>query len=108
MNIQLFAVHFATIYVRVNNTIKSSVFLSITDVQQVLLCALRKRIQSEPVVTPKKKRRRIDINRCQVCKKGFIVGREEECVGCDHCPRWYHKKCCGSPNIRKKWKCNEC
>ena len=77
-----------------------------TGVQQVLLRALRKRVQPLAYI-PQRKRCRVDTNRCQICKKRFERGKEEECVGCDFCPRWYHKKCAGNPNV-KKGQCKLC
>lgn len=35
----------------------------------------------------------IDENRCAKCKKRFRVGNERDWIGCEHCPRWYHKWC---------------
>ena len=33
----------------------------------------------------------IDTECCGSCKIKFTL--MHECIGCDHCPRWYHKKC---------------
>ena len=75
------------------------------NVQQMLLRALRKRVQPRGEIPTKKHCTRVDINRCQMCKQRFEVGKEDKCVGCDSCPRWYHKQCVGHPNVRKCSKC---
>ena len=82
-------------------------YFNVGNVQEVLLRALRKRVQLQAEI-PKRKCCRVYINRCQICRKRFEVGKEDECVGCDSCPRWYHKKCAGNPNMKKKWQCKQC
>ncbi len=54
----------------------------------------------------KRKRTKIDESRCHVCKEPFIDGQEAKWVGCDFCPRWFHKKCIKGYVLKRKWKCS--
>ena len=42
----------------------------------------------------------LDTETCPTCDKTFSEGEESLWVGCDTCPRWYHKKCVHNPRLK--------
>lgn len=59
----------------------------------------------------------IDENRCSKCQKRFRVGNERDWIGCEHCPRWYHKWCTDIMDVHNlsraeladiDWICDRC
>lgn len=40
-----------------------------------------------------KRRKQINQNKCSSCSGNYVDGEEDRWVGCDGCPRWFHKDC---------------
>ena len=53
----------------------------------------------------KSRRARINANKCSVCQRQFGEGEEADWVGCDFCPRWFHKNCVKA-TIDHEWRCS--
>ena len=52
-----------------------------------------------------KRKEQIDPNKCSSCHGKFIDGEEDMGVGCDGCPRWFHKTCVSAIVYDGDWNC---
>jgi len=49
----------------------------------------------------------VDVNTCPLCGKKCRNGGEKQWIGCDNCPRWFHREL-SRHTTQKKWKCQLC
>ncbi len=68
---------------------------------------MKGRHSTTPVVKRRRMNKKIDTNICQQCQQ---AGNEENWVGCDYCPRWFHINCVkiDQHDICEQWKCSIC
>ena len=53
----------------------------------------------------KSKQTKIDENVCALCKHPFSNSQLLTCLGCDYCPRWFHRNCVPEATLNTLWKC---
>ena len=66
----------------------------------------KRKVRNESYSLRKKSRHgNIDQNKCSVCQNIYAEGEEAGWVGCDFCPRWFHKDCVEA-TINSEWRCS--
>ena len=90
---------------QVKKQLKRALQIHTTSVPVVKRRRTRRVCNQKKQHTPCKKSKKIDTNVCQQCQQIFQSGDEENWVGCDYCPRWFHVQCVSIDNVQDKWRC---
>ena len=103
----IFSLFLGNDHVTASNQLKSALVLV---TESNFPCGRKRNRSSAKPVKPKRKRCKaqikVDPNKCPLCCGIFQKGEEGKWVGCDFCPRWFHKRCV-SPTLvmTGKWDC---
>ena len=92
------------------------VYLHLNELLQTYRKACIKKKKEKTKPEKKKRSVKISVCLCGTCLEKVVDGRtkfEEESVGCDKCPLWYHFICAGitedsRPKQRDSWVCPKC